>query len=422
MILGIQTDVRYLHLSMILACGIVGAIHFSVTLPDLLSDNELTARCDRLCTEADDVKHPWIIPLSEMRDSPAKIGITGCTDDVHRPPNEIVKISCTSGTTGRRKFVYETQYSLWHAMRMLEYMLRYDQSRYPLVSIYRFGVGGTYTDTMLALKHGLSATFCEPRDFLTAIRMSPGCHAFLLVGDAARFAEAGTDPPRPALGCSLRVIGGALNATLRARLTANLSTEIRGVYSSNETGCVALTDDDGAATVAADTEIRIVDDDGSPRNDGEQGTIVVRSPSMCGGYLWDDELNAKHFVDGWFRTNDIGFIPAAGKLIVVGRDDDMLNIDGIKLAPTPTEERIRSIAGVDDAVLVSHVNPDGICQLHVFVERANPDVDSRIDEQLVAILKQQVGSFVAHFSSAFPRTATGKIRRNVLRQFLENQA
>eukprot|EP00051_Salpingoeca_urceolata_P015131 m.193977 g.193977 ORF g.193977 m.193977 type:complete len:583 (+) comp18299_c0_seq4:4117-5865(+) len=52
----------------------------------------------------------------------------------------------------------------------------------------------------------------------------------------------------------------------------------------------------------------LVDDEPSPR-----GEIVVRSPSMCGGYLGKEDLTRESFLPGgWFRTGDLGTVTAEG--------------------------------------------------------------------------------------------------------------
>ncbi|MSO99688.1 MAG: hypothetical protein EXR07_01365 [Acetobacteraceae bacterium] len=151
------------------------------------------------------------------------------------------------------------------------------------------------------------------------------------------------------------------------------------------------------------------------RNMGESGTIMVRSPRMGSHYLWNADETRKHFIDGWFRTSDIGVVPAPGKLIVIGRADDMINIGGIKLAPYPIEERIRTIEGINDAVLMSHANEMGVAELHVFIERSDPALDERIGQALVAVLRRHVMTFAAHYATRFPRTLTGKVQRNALK-------
>ena len=115
-------------------------------------------------------------------------------------------------------------------------------------------------------------------------------------------------------------------------------------------------DEDGSGTISPETEIRIVGDDGVPKIPEKRGSSRS-APRMTAGYLWDEALNARHFIDGWFRTDDVGTIPRPGTLVLFGRADDMLNIGGVKVSPYPIEERIESLAGVSDAVLLAAPDP-----------------------------------------------------------------
>ena len=98
----------------------------------------------------------------------------------------------------------------------------------------------------------------------------------------------------------------------------------------------------------------------------------VRSPRMVPGYLADEAATARHFVDGWHKTGDLGFQPADQQRVVLGRADDMLNIGGVKVPPQPIETEIKTIAGITDAVLLSLDNSQGVSALHVVIEAQAP--------------------------------------------------
>jgi len=130
---------------------------------------------------------------------------------------------------------------------------------------------------------------------------------------------------------------------------------------------------------------------------------------MSSGYFRNDEETRAHFVDGWFRTRDLGIIPGPGKLNVIGRADDMLNIGGRKVAPYPLEERIRALEGVADAVLLSAPDEQGIEDLHVFVEPRENVTQEQIQPLLVPLLNRHTTTYAAYFLKQLPRTGTGKV-------------
>src|SRR5258708_31251206 len=106
MIVGIECDVRYLQLVLILACEIIGAAHVAMVEPDLTLGGDLPSRCDLLCvqTNSDRISpHPRIIQLSPaFVEDMSRIHV--CDDDLellHRayPASDLVRIGRTSGTT-----------------------------------------------------------------------------------------------------------------------------------------------------------------------------------------------------------------------------------------------------------------------------------------------------------------------------------
>jgi acyl-coenzyme A synthetase/AMP-(fatty) acid ligase len=168
--------------------------------------------------------------------------------------------------------------------------------------------------------------------------------------------------------------------------------------------------------------VRILGDDGHEKPMGETGRITVRTARMTRGYLWDEALTAKHFVDGWHITGDLGFQPEANQLVVVGRADDMLNIGGIKLPPQPIEAEIRTFDGVRDAVLLGVENAHGLLELHVVVERSDPGQDADLERLIRPLIHRYSRGFVGHYQDSLPRTQTGKVRRAALIAMIEAQS
>ncbi|MSO99685.1 MAG: long-chain fatty acid--CoA ligase [Acetobacteraceae bacterium] len=422
MVIGIQSELQYSQLVLILATEVTGASHLSLAPSDLTGDDELLKRCDMLCIETtteSTARHPCAIELSSrLLDDISTIEVTASALqalDAGYSPDSILRIGPTSGTTGSKKFTYDTPRSVATKHRSVEYTLKYDRRRYHFVAAYRFSVQNTYADTILALRQGVSATYCNENDFLTTIRMLPACHSFLLVGDAFRLISEISASSQRADTCSIRIFGGPVSVPLRAAIRKNLTNDVIGLYGSTEAGSVAIMEETDIGTLLPDVSAMIVDDDGTPKAAGEPGIIVVRLPHMNTHYLWDDEQTARSFANGWFRTSDLGIIPEPGKLIVLGRADEMIIVGGLKIAPYLIEEQIKALPDVTGAVMTGLENSLGIGELHVFIERSDPALDERIGAGLVALLRRHVVTFAAHYTARFPRTLTGKVRRNVLK-------
>ncbi|CAM4237840.1 o-succinylbenzoate--CoA ligase [Lederbergia lenta] len=91
---------------------------------------------------------------------------------------------------------------------------------------------------------------------------------------------------------------------------------------------------------------------------GEAGEIIVKGPNVTQGYINRIEANDKAFVDGWFRTGDIGYVDKEGFLYVLDRRSDLIISGGENIYPAEIEEVIlemdeikeAGVIGVEDAI------------------------------------------------------------------------
>ncbi|NNC78789.1 MAG: AMP-binding protein, partial [Acidimicrobiales bacterium] len=89
---------------------------------------------------------------------------------------------------------------------------------------------------------------------------------------------------------------------------------------------------------AADVELILVEEDGTPVDHGDAGEIVVRSPGIFKGYFEDDD--ATHNVltsDGWFWTGDVGVLDDDGHVYIVDRIKDIIIVSGFNVYPAEVE-------------------------------------------------------------------------------------
>jgi acyl-coenzyme A synthetase/AMP-(fatty) acid ligase len=165
--------------------------------------------------------------------------------------------------------------------------------------------------------------------------------------------------------------------------------------------------------------LEIVDDEGAACATGTEGHLRVRLEELdYRAYLDDAETSGKVFRDGWFYPGDMAVRRADGKIRVLGRSADVLNVHGHKRAVAPIEHAVEEMVGGKTVCLFAGINPLGQDEIVVAVETEQPldplalrgvaDYFRTFENVRVAVLKE------------FPRTQTGtaKVDRNELRKQL----
>ena len=95
--------------------------------------------------------------------------------------------------------------------------------------------------------------------------------------------------------------------------------------------------------------IQLLDDDGQPVADGETGEICIQNDYFR-GYIHLPELTERAMRGGIFHTNDLGFKDENGNLILSGRIDDMIKINGNRIEPGEIEVAAQELFGIKNAI------------------------------------------------------------------------
>jgi long-chain acyl-CoA synthetase len=171
------------------------------------------------------------------------------------------------------------------------------------------------------------------------------------------------------------------------------------------------------------TDAIIVNDQRQPVGAGEHGELVVRGPSVMAGYWRKPAETAEVLTAGWMHTGDIGFFDEAGWFYLVDRKKDMISASGFKVWPREVEDVLYAFPGVREAAVVGAPDSYRGETVVAFVS-ANPDVRidvaalSRFCRERLAAYKCPVEIRVV---KELPKTATGKITRNMLRDEIRNR-
>lgn len=226
------------------------------------------------------------------------------------------------------------------------------------------------------------------------------------------------DVPRLPTVTRLRVGGSLISPTLLSRLRRRLTPHVEITYGSTETGMTAsgygATLDRApfsVGTLAPWVELRIVDDDGIDLPQGQQGQLQFRSDAFPSAYV--DDVGASAWIDGWYRTGDVGRLLAGGILVLGGRADEIINLGGTKIQPAETEGVLLEVPTILEAAVFAVPGPEGTPRLLAAVV-----VGEGYDEQAAlshcrARLGQRAPYRLLRVRQ-LPRNAAGKVLRHEL--------
>jgi len=167
----------------------------------------------------------------------------------------------------------------------------------------------------------------------------------------------------------------------------------------------------------AGSAVRIVGDDGRDLPPDEVGNVLVRGPNVFGGYWRAPEKNAQEFVDGWFRTGDLGSLGQDGYLTLAGRGKDLVISGGLNIYPTEVEAVIDALPGVVESAVIGLPHRDfgeAVTAVVKAVPGKAPD-----EAAVIAACKAQLAGFKVPkrvlVVDDLPRNAMGKVQKKLLR-------
>lgn len=165
-------------------------------------------------------------------------------------------------------------------------------------------------------------------------------------------------------------------------------------------------------------QVAIMGPDGALLPTGEQGEIVYRGPSTMTEYLDDAGATATAFAHGWFHSGDVGRFGDDGVLWFSDRYKDVIKTGGENVASIEVEKAVYAVEpNAAEVVVVGLPHErwsEAITAVVVPKPGATVDPDALLDA-----LKQRLDGYKVPKSvivaDALPKTSTGKIQKNVLR-------
>ncbi len=165
------------------------------------------------------------------------------------------------------------------------------------------------------------------------------------------------------------------------------------------------------------TEVRCVDEDGSPLPPGQAGELVARGPQIMQGYWQQPEETAATLKDGWLHTGDIGEMDEMGYFRIVDRKKDMILVSGFNVYPNEVEERIVELPTIREAGVVAVPDPKTGEAVHAYVVSDDP---APSEAEILAHCREYLTAYKVPrgvwFVDELPKSPIGKILRKELRK------
>ncbi len=157
------------------------------------------------------------------------------------------------------------------------------------------------------------------------------------------------------------------------------------------------------------------------------GEICVKGPHVMLGYYKNEKETNRVIVDGWFNTEDLGYIDEQGRILVTGRAKNLIVLkNGKNVFPEEIEKYIQAIPYVAETIVTGIKNEDGdevgLCA-HVYIdpnsdEAKLDDIEKKlradIDANCKVLPKHKQVTKINIRSEEFIKTTSNKIRRNMI--------
>jgi len=371
-----------------------------------------------------------ILPIEDM----LALGTEGTRPPAaaRRPFDAVGTLLYTSGTSGRPKGVMLSEENAFWGCANYIYGNHVTMETVFLCDMPLFHTAGLFAATRVPLQAGgrvlISKGFDAPGTLSRLTDPALGVtHYFSVPQMAARlWNEPGFDAARltKLVGWA---IGGAPNPKSLTERFVRTGIKITEGFGMSETGSnfgmpthdiELLCRKAGSCGLPFMTvEPRIVDDDGNDVPAGQVGELWLRGPCIASGYWNQPETTAKAFRDGWFLTGDAAMRDEDGFFYIVDRRKDMYISGGENVYPAEVEAAITEDHDVAECAVVGV--PDerwGEVGRAYVVPVAGRSITA---DAILAHCGRRLAKFkvpkTVVISDSLPRTASGKLQKNVLR-------
>ena len=353
-------------------------------------------------------------------------GATAVTETTERATDDLAAIAYTSGTTGRSKGAMLSHGNLASNAETLCGIWGWRDDDVLLHALPIFHVHGLFVAMHCVFLTGTSMVFLPGFDAETFASHLPRSTVTMGVPTFYTRLLALDDFGRESCANMRLFISGSAPLTEQTfhAFEARTGHRILERYGMSETlmnTSNPLAGERLAGTVGfalPDVETRIAGEDGALLEPDAVGEIEVRGPNVFSGYWRMPEKTAEEFrPDGFFRTGDMGFMDAAGRVTIVGRAKDVVISGGYNVYPKEVEDLIEEMPEVADTAVIGVPHPDfGEGVVAVVVPAREPVGLAAVEDALRGRLARFKQPKRVVNLDALPRNAMGKVQKNALRE------
>jgi long-chain acyl-CoA synthetase len=165
-------------------------------------------------------------------------------------------------------------------------------------------------------------------------------------------------------------------------------------------------------------QIKVVDESGAEVPKGVEGELWISGPMVVPGYWRRPDANQSEFINGFWRSGDIGSMDADGFVRLFDRKKDMINRGGFKVFSAEVENVLSGLAGVLECAVVGH--PDPVLGERVQAIVVVPEGSAVTPETVQQYCAERLADYkvpenITVRTQPLPRNANGKIQKTELR-------
>ncbi|KUF06278.1 long-chain fatty acid--CoA ligase [Leucobacter sp. G161] len=353
-------------------------------------------------------------------------------------PESPTLLMYTSGTTGRPKGAMITHTNLfWVSLYHNNAEAGINHHNRNLVAAPLFHIGGLAVYTLPTVYWGGSNYILEafaPATWATAVEKYACTTAFAVPTMWTAILRSGELDIHDTSSLQVAISGGApCPIPVIEALQAKGMAFIEGFGMTETAAAAAILSSEFITTKAGSigkpsnhVDFRVVDEAGADVPAETVGELIIRGPSVFSGYWNRTDANTESFRDGWFYSGDLARVDGEGFYYLVDRKKDMVITGGENVYPIEVEQALYTHEGVADVSVIGtpHDYWGEAVTAIVVPHGSNTDDTAALAKRLDQHARDTLAGFKIprqyFFVESLPLTATGKVRKVELREWVKD--